>query len=71
MEPCSKLRDFEMNIGKQMYGWARDLFGINRSITGEGVRETLGYLSNLIPNFEIHSIESGTKVFDWIETWTM
>ena len=54
-----------MNIGKQMYGWARDLFGVNRSITGEGVRETLGYLSKLIPNFEIHSIKSGSKVFDW------
>jgi aminopeptidase-like protein len=57
--------DFEMNIGKQMYGWVRDLFEVNRSITGEGVRETLGYLSNLIPNFEIHSIKSGSKVFDW------
>ena len=54
-----------MNIGKQMYSWAADLFGVNRSITGEGVRETLGYLSRLIPGLEIQSLSSGTKVFDW------
>jgi len=54
-----------MDIGKQMYSWAADLFGVNRSITGDGVRETLAYFSNLIPEMNIQSIPSGTKVFDW------
>ena len=56
-----------------MYSWATDLFGINRSITGEGVRETLNYFSNLIPELQIQSIPSGTKVFDWIipDEWSI
>ena len=41
------------------------LFPICRSITGEGVRETLNILREYIP-LEVHEIESGTKVFDWV-----
>jgi aminopeptidase-like protein len=48
-----------------MHLWMRDLFPINRSLTGEGVRETLKYLSDLMPGISIHSVESGTKAFDW------
>tara|TARA_B100000795_G_C22804749_1_gene444106 strand:- start:1624 stop:2904 length:1281 start_codon:yes stop_codon:yes gene_type:complete len=54
-----------MTIGKQMHQWATDLFKVNRSITGEGVRETLSYFSDLIPELEIKSIPSGSKAFDW------
>jgi aminopeptidase-like protein len=52
--------------GKMMYQWAVDLFPINRSITGEGLRSTLAYLKNIIPELEIKSIVSGYKAFDWI-----
>ena len=38
---------------------------ICRSITGDGVRETLRLIEKHIP-VEIHEIPSGTKVFDWI-----
>ena len=51
-----------MNIGKEMYGWACDLFPICRSITGEGVRKTLLYIQEVLPKLEIRKVKSGTKV---------
>jgi len=48
-----------------MYGWAKDLFPYNRSITGNGVRRTLSYIKELLPDLEVHEVESGKKVFDW------
>jgi len=53
------------DYGKEMYQWATDLFSINRSITGDGVRETLSYIKNIIPELKIHEIPSYTKCFDW------
>ena len=53
------------NIGSIMYKWATELFPINRSLTGEGVRETLNYIKNIIPDLSIKSLPSGKKVFDW------
>ena len=49
-----------------MIDWLIDLFPINRSITGDGLRRTLKYLSELLPNMKLRSVKSGTKVFDWI-----
>lgn len=51
-------------IGKKIYDLSADLFPICRSITGEGVRQTLRILQEHIA-VEIHEIMSGTKVFDW------
>ena len=60
-------------IGNQMWGWARDLFPICRSITGNGVRETLTYLQELMPSLAIHEIASGSQVLDWTvpDEWTI
>lgn len=54
-----------LSLGEQMHSWATDLFPICRSITGDGVRQTLAYLGQLIPGFQIHEIPSKTKAFDW------
>ncbi len=49
-----------------MYGWATDLYPICRSLTGNGVRETLAYIKNLLPALSLHEVASGTKAFDWV-----
>ena len=53
------------NIGKEMYKWASDLFPLNRSITGQGNRDTLQYLKKILPDLKILNYKSGEKVFDW------
>jgi aminopeptidase-like protein len=54
------------NIEQEMYDWAVDLFPINRSLTGNGVRKTLNYIKDIIPEMNIFEVPSGTKCFDWI-----
>ena len=50
---------------RDLYRWAQDLYPICRSLSGDGVRETLDYIKNLIPELTVHSIKSGEAVFDW------
>lgn len=52
-------------IGKEIHELAQKLWPINRSITGEGVRETLSEIQKIIPTLKVNSISSGTQVFDW------
>lgn len=47
-----------------MYDFIKQLYPICRSITGNGVRETLKILQEKIP-LKIFEVASGTKVFDW------
>ena len=51
-------------LGKDMYQLVAELYPICRSITGDGVRETLNRLQKHIP-LTVHEIPSGTQVFDW------
>ena len=53
------------NAGEEMYSWVKDLFPINRSITGQGVRDSLNYFKKIIPELNILSFPSGFKAFDW------
>lgn len=55
-----------MKIGIEIHNLAKQLWNINRSITGEGVRQTLEVIAEHIPKIKIHSVNSGTKVFDWV-----
>jgi len=41
-----------------------EVFPICRSITGDGLRQTLSRLGDLIP-LETHEVPTGTQVFDW------
>jgi aminopeptidase-like protein len=50
--------------GDAMMALIERIFPICRSITGNGVRETLAILRNHIP-LELNEVPSGTKVFDW------
>lgn len=52
--------------GETLFGWMEYLFPINRSLTGNGNRETLKFLQTLLPKLEIHEVKSGTKVGDWV-----
>ena len=50
--------------GKAMLDLIAELYPICRSITGNGVRETLRRIQKHIP-LDMHEVPSGTKVFDW------
>lgn len=52
------------DIGTRMYQLMTELFPICRSITGNGVRETLNIIKKHIP-VTVHEVSSGTQVFDW------
>jgi aminopeptidase-like protein len=51
-------------MGRELYERVRALYPICRSITGSGVRETLGRLAGEI-DIRCSDIPSGTRVFDW------
>ena len=54
------------NIGSNIWDFCRELWPINRSITGEGVDQTLKKIQLHVPNLSIKKVPSGTNVFDWI-----
>ena len=48
-----------------MHDLGLKLFPINRTLAGPGVRETLLGLSEVLPGLAVHSVPSGSTVFDW------
>ncbi len=54
-----------MEIGNHIYSLCEDLWPINRSITGDGVRTTLKKIKEILPQLTIHETPTGTNVFDW------
>lgn len=53
-----------IQLGQEMHQLMAELYPICRSITGDGVRDTLHLIGKHIP-IEIHEVPSGTQVFDW------
>ena len=50
--------------GAQMHALVGELYPICRSITGEGLRQTLARIAQEIP-LQTHEVPSGTRAFDW------
>ena len=53
------------DVGHQLHDLIRRLYPICRSITGDGLRETLHIIREQIP-IELREVPSGTRVLDWI-----
>jgi aminopeptidase-like protein len=51
-------------IGGDLHRFATELYPICRSITGDGIRQTLAAIGQNIP-LDLREIPSGTAVFDW------
>ena len=62
----------EVALGQQLAAGVAELYPICRSITGNGVRETLRRLQRVAP-LTMHEVPSGTEVFDWTvpEEWNI
>lgn len=50
--------------GREMYSLIEELFPICRSITGNGVRQTLKRLQRIVP-LTLCEVPTGTQAFDW------
>jgi len=51
--------------GRQMMSLAKSMWPIGRSLSGQGVRDTLKLLKDQLPNLEIKSFFSGERCSDW------
>jgi aminopeptidase-like protein len=55
----------DVAVHADMYRRAHELFPICRSLTGEGVRQTLRLLQDIAPGMTVSEIPTGTRCFDW------
>jgi len=53
-----------LGSGRELYDFASRLYPICRSITGDGVRQTLRLVGERMP-LKVHEVPSGARVFDW------
>ncbi|HVS88082.1 MAG TPA: DUF4910 domain-containing protein [Candidatus Acidoferrum sp.] len=64
----SLLKDFDQRdravLGQELHRFARELYPICRSITGDGLRRTLSMIQERIP-LQTTEVPTGTQVFDW------
>lgn len=69
----SDLRTELLNDGLRIYHLAERLFPICRSITGNGVRETLEILKEEMRGLQVFEVPTGTRCFDWTvpKEWTI
>jgi aminopeptidase-like protein len=63
-----------VDLGRELHGWIRDLYPLNRSLTGPGVRATLDWLDSVLDGVPVrHEVATGTPVLDWTipDEWTV
>jgi aminopeptidase-like protein len=64
----SLLKEFErrdlVHTGRDLHRFAAELYPICRSITGNGIRQTLAQIQKRIP-MQISEVPTGSEVFDW------
>ena len=62
-----RLREINSSEQKEisLIEFCRILFPVNRSLSGQGVRDTLKYLNLFIRDFKIKKIRSEKKIYDW------
>ncbi|MDA9319335.1 DUF4910 domain-containing protein [Candidatus Thioglobus sp.] len=53
-------------IGHEMHELAKKLYPLNRSLTGDGVRQTLSIINKHLKDIVIFEVPTGSKVFDWV-----
>ena len=53
-----------VEIGRELHDFTANLYPVCRSITGNGIRQTLAMIQDRIP-LSIHEVRSGTPTFDW------
>jgi aminopeptidase-like protein len=64
--PFDRSRPLTMqDFGLSMHALARRLFPICRSLTGNGVRQTLDIIREQLPDLSVYEVPSGTRCFDW------
>jgi aminopeptidase-like protein len=54
----------QARLGEGLHRFAAELYPICRSITGDGIRETLTQIGKRIP-LQVSEVPTGTPVFDW------
>ena len=64
MQARTPSRASAASTGQRLHEFAAQLYPICRSITGNGVRQTLALIRRRIP-LVVHEVPTGTRIFDW------
>jgi aminopeptidase-like protein len=62
---ATRITPSNQSVGAEMYELIKELYPVFRSLTGNGVRETLARVTRHVP-FQIVDVPTGTRVYDWV-----
>ncbi|GAA3995307.1 DUF4910 domain-containing protein [Hymenobacter fastidiosus] len=66
LSPVPVVAAAEQAPGAAMHALLTRLFPICRSITGQGVRQTLGILREYLLGLQVYEVPTGTPAYDWL-----